>query len=94
MCHPYYIPLLKPNLDLHYEYNHPYQQYKTDPWYMLPTYDLNRVANRVISESVPSNYTYGKDTNEQNLNYAYSPIHDSVTHYYTRERSNSNATYI
>jgi hypothetical protein len=86
MYRPYYVPSFEPNLNLPYEYEVPYQQYKTSPWYIRPTYDINRVP----TGSVPSSYTYSESrhrcTSEPylGLNYAYSPAPDFVTHRHTK----------
>jgi hypothetical protein len=79
---PYYVPSSGPNLNLPYEYEVPYQQYRTNPLYIAPTYDINRV----LTGSVPSNYTYGESRDKGTprsylgLNGVYSPVPDSVAH--------------
>ena len=100
MFRPYYVSSFGPNLNLPYEYEVPYQQYKTSPWYITPTYDINQVP----TGSVPSSYTYseGRDKCDEctsgphlGLNYAYSPAPDFVTHRHAkRGGSNNNDTYI
>lgn len=79
LYHPYYVP----NLNLPYEYRVPYPQYQTSPWYIAPTYDINRVP----TGSVPSSYTYSEDSesgeieisrSRLGLKHVYSPVYDSV----------------
>lgn len=81
MHRPYYVPSFGPNLNFPYEYKVPYPQYQTSPWYITPTYDINRVP----TGSVPSSYTYGRGrskgtpVSDRGLNNVYSPVPNSVT---------------
>lgn len=101
MFHPYYVPAFGPTLYSPYEYEILYQQYRTNPWHIAPTYDINQVPTTV---SVPSSYTYSEGrakcdectfSSHLGLNYAYSPVPDFVTHHHTKPGgSNNNGTYI
>jgi len=98
--YPYYVPSFGPTLNSTYEYDVPYQQYRTNPWHIAPTYDINQVS----TESVPSSYTYSESRDKcdectyeshLDLNYAYSPVPDFVTHRHEKQGgNNNNGTYI
>ena len=70
-----------PNLYLPYEYEVPYQQYQTSPWYLAPINDINPITSR---------YTYGEGGDKGTprsflgLNNGYSPVPDSVIYHQGR----------
>ena len=95
MYRPYNVPSFEPNLNFPYEYKVPSPQYHTNPWYIAPTYDINRVP----IGSVPSSYTYGKGRNkgtprsDRGLNNVYHSVPDFVTHHQNKKgRGYNNGT--
>lgn len=95
MYRPYNVPSFGPNPNFPYEYKVP--QYQTSPWYIAPTYDINRVP----TGSVPSSYTYGEGRDkgtprsDRYLNNVYSPVPDSVTHHQDKkERWYNNGPFL